>query len=112
MACELSLDLIDNKFLFWMKMANHHLLLVACHALISFSAFLGTSATIFPHAIEVELRGPIHAWEQATTEVLLNNLYWIDDLHPEYSSFLDVFSVPACCFNLSCIPMEMDLHIV
>lgn len=64
--------------------------------LMCWSRFLQFSAINLPYAVKVELRGiPAHAWEQATAEVLLNDFYWINDLHPDNSSRQDVFRVVA-----------------
>ncbi|CAD6333942.1 unnamed protein product [Miscanthus lutarioriparius] len=70
-------------------------------------------AASLPVAVEVELVGiPAHAWNLATAEVLLDELCWIDGLHPGNTDRRDVFMVKAWCSDPALFPPEMTLEIV
>jgi hypothetical protein len=64
-------------------------------------------------AVEVDLVGiPAHAWNLTTAEVLLDELCWIDGLHPGNADRRDVFMVKAWCSDPALFPPEMTLEIV
>jgi hypothetical protein len=75
--------------------------------------FILASAVSLSVAVEVELKGiPAHAWNLATAEVLLDELCWIDGVHPSSADRRDVFMVKAWCSDPALFPPEMTLEIV
>jgi hypothetical protein len=74
---------------------------------------LQASAASLSVAVEIELKGIlVHAWDLATAEVLLDELCWIDGVHPNNANRCDVFMVMAWCSDPAFFPSKMMLEIV
>lgn len=77
------------------------------------SRLLNSSAAALQYQVEVELRGiPIHAWDLASMETLLNEWCWITEIHPVSAHQREVFRVIAWCSSPSSIPKKLHLEII
>jgi hypothetical protein len=77
------------------------------------SRLLNSSAAALQYQVEVELRGiPIHAWDLASMETLLNEWCWITEIHPVFAHQREVFRVIAWCSSSSSIPKKLHLEII
>lgn len=81
--------------------------------IMRWTRFIQASVASLSLSVEVELRGiPAHAWDLTTAEVLLDELCWIDGVHPSNADHCDVFMVKAWCSDPALFPPEMTLEIV
>jgi len=80
--------------------------------LMRWSRFLGSSAALFPHDVEVELKGvPAHAWDEETAAHLLRDHCIPRGTHPETAIQRDVFRIAALCSDPCNLPPVVDLVI-
>jgi hypothetical protein len=79
------------------------------------SRFMNATGISLPTLIDAELRSvPPHVWELETTEHLLGNWCWIEELHQDTISQRDYssFRLKAWCTQPELVPSSMELAVV
>jgi hypothetical protein len=78
------------------------------------SRFFNSSGRTLPQLVNLELDGiPVHVWETATVEHLINPFAWLFKVHSDTSGLSDLvsFRCSAWCIDTSMIPESRELWI-
>jgi hypothetical protein len=78
------------------------------------SRFFDSSGRTLPQLVDLELDGiPVHMWETATVEHLINPFAWLFKVHPDTSGLSDLvsFRCSVWCIDTSMIPESRELWI-
>jgi hypothetical protein len=79
------------------------------------SRFFNSSGRTLPQLVDLELDGiPVHVWETATVEHLINPFAWLFKVHSDTSGLSDLvsFTCSAWCIDTSMILESRDLWII